>query len=134
MTRFVNIWQQNYPHLFSTCPLLIFTATLWGSKQVRVQSISGFATDYNTQKIKTLSQETYKTVINSTFLLHILKRLRILKCLITHLYGAFLIAQLVKNLPVMQETLVQFLDWEVPLEKGQATHSRILGLPLWLSW
>ena len=31
---------------------------------------------------------------------------------------AFLVAQLVKNLPAMQETLVQFLDQEDPLEKG----------------
>ena len=45
-----------------------------------------------------------------------------------------LIAQLVKNLPAMQDTLVQFLGWEDPLEKGKATHSSILGLPLWLSW
>ena len=29
-----------------------------------------------------------------------------------------LIVQLVKNLPAMQETLVRFLDWEDPLEKG----------------
>ena len=35
-----------------------------------------------------------------------------------HFYGASLIAQLVKNLPAMQETLVQFLGWEDPLEKG----------------
>ena len=48
--------------------------------------------------------------------------------------GASLIAQLVKNLPAMQETLVQFLGWEDTLEKGQATHSSILGIPLWLSW
>ena len=41
-----------------------------------------------------------------------------------------LIAQLVKNLPAMQETLVQFLGREDLLEKGQATHSSILGLPL----
>ena len=47
---------------------------------------------------------------------------------------ASLIAQLVKNLPAMQETPVQFLGGEDPLEKGQATHSSILGLPLWLSW
>ena len=47
---------------------------------------------------------------------------------------ASLIAQLVKNLPAMQETLVQFLGQEDPLEKGSATHSSILGLPLWLSW
>ena len=32
--------------------------------------------------------------------------------------GASLVAQLVKNLPAMQETLVQFLGWEDPLEKG----------------
>ena len=30
----------------------------------------------------------------------------------------------------MQERLVQFLSGEDPLEKGQATHSSILGLPL----
>ena len=45
-----------------------------------------------------------------------------------------MIAQLVKNPPAMQETLIQFLGWEDPLEKGQATHSSILGLSLWLSW
>ena len=36
-------------------------------------------------------------------------------------------AQLVKNLPVMQETWVQSLGWEDPLEKGKATHSSILA-------
>ena len=34
---------------------------------------------------------------------------------------ASLVAQLVKNLPVMQETRVLFLGWEVPLEKGMTT-------------
>ena len=47
---------------------------------------------------------------------------------------ASLIAQLVKNRPAMQETLVRFLGQEDPLEKGQATHSSILGLPWGLSW
>ena len=41
--------------------------------------------------------------------------------------GASLVAQLVKNLPAMQETLVQFLSWEDLLEKGQATRSSILA-------
>ena len=45
-----------------------------------------------------------------------------------------LVAQLVKNLPAIQETPVRFLGREDLLEKGQATHSSILGLPLWLSW
>ena len=49
-------------------------------------------------------------------------------------FWASLIAQLVKNLPAMQETLVRFLDQEDPLEKGEVTHSSILGLPLWLGW
>ena len=34
------------------------------------------------------------------------------------LIRASLIAQLVKNLPAMQETPVQFLGWEDPVEKG----------------
>ena len=33
---------------------------------------------------------------------------------------------MVKNLPVMQETQVQSLGWDDPLEKGMATHSSIL--------
>ena len=36
-------------------------------------------------------------------------------------------AQLVKNLPAMQEIQVQSLGWEDPLEKGMATHSNILA-------
>ena len=38
---------------------------------------------------------------------------------------ASLVAQLVKNLPAMQETPVQSLGWEDTLEKGTATHSGI---------
>ena len=37
------------------------------------------------------------------------------------------IAQLVKNLPAMQETWVPSLGWEGPLEKGKATHSSTLA-------
>ena len=40
--------------------------------------------------------------------------------------GASLVAQLVKNLPVAQETPVQSLGWEDPLKKEMATHSSIL--------
>jgi len=39
----------------------------------------------------------------------------------------FPLAQLVKNLPAMQETWVQPLGQENPLEKGMATHSSILA-------
>ena len=44
------------------------------------------------------------------------------------------VTQLVKNPPAMQGTPVRFLGWEDLLVKGSATHSSILGLPLWLSW
>ena len=41
---------------------------------------------------------------------------------------ASLVAQMVvKNLPAMQETQVQSLSQEDPLEKGMATHSSVLG-------
>jgi len=36
-------------------------------------------------------------------------------------------AQLVKNLPAMQESWVRALGWEDSLEKGKATHSSILA-------
>ena len=38
-----------------------------------------------------------------------------------------MLAQMVKNLPVMLETGVGFRGWEDPLEKGMATHSSILA-------
>ena len=38
-----------------------------------------------------------------------------------------LVAQRVKNLPAMQETQVQSLGWEGPLENGMTTYSSILG-------
>ena len=40
---------------------------------------------------------------------------------------ASLVAQLVKNLPAMEETWVQSLGWEDPLEEGKANHSGILA-------
>ena len=48
-----------------------------------------------------------------------------LSSFLTH--GASLVAPMGKNLPAMQETQVQYLGWEDPLEKGIATHSSILA-------
>ena len=46
--------------------------------------------------------------------------------------GAFPVAQIVKNLPAMQEAQVQSVGWEYPWEEGMATHSSILaGRILW---
>ena len=44
-----------------------------------------------------------------------------------HVYQASLVAQLVKNLPAMQESQVLSLGREDPLEKEMATHSSILA-------
>ena len=42
-------------------------------------------------------------------------------------FQASLLAQMVKNLPAMWETLVRSLGWEDSLEKEMATHSSILA-------
>ena len=42
-------------------------------------------------------------------------------------YGASPVAPSIKNLPAMQETQVQSLGWEDPLEKRKATHSSTLA-------
>ena len=47
---------------------------------------------------------------------------------------ASLVAQLVKNLPAIQETWVRSLGWEDPLEKGMATHFSILAHGLYNPW
>ena len=44
-----------------------------------------------------------------------------------HFLGAFLVAQLVKKPPAVQETWVRSLGWEDSLEEGMATHSSIAG-------
>ena len=40
---------------------------------------------------------------------------------------ASLVAQMVKNLPVIRETWVRSLGWKDPLEEGMATHSSIFA-------
>ena len=52
--------------------------------------------------------------------------LKFVFCLLLH-PRASLVAQAVKNLPAMQETWVQSLGQEDPLEEGMATHSSILA-------
>ena len=44
--------------------------------------------------------------------------------------GAFLVVQMVKNLPAVQETWVLCMGWEDALEEGMATYSSI---PAWRS-
>ena len=48
------------------------------------------------------------------------------------LYYTFLLAQMIKNLPAMQESWVLSLGWEDPLEEEMAPHSSILALKI--SW
>ena len=42
-------------------------------------------------------------------------------------FTIFLVAQMVKNPPAVQETHVLSLGWEDSLEKGVATHSSVLA-------
>ena len=45
----------------------------------------------------------------------------------TYVIAASLAAQMVKNLPAMQETWMHSLGWEDPLEEEMATHSSVLA-------
>ena len=56
----------------------------------------------------------------------------IVMCTSVTVFRASLVAQLVKNLPAVQETRVRSLSWEDPLEKEMATHSSILAWKI--SW
>ena len=47
-----------------------------------------------------------------------------------YIYRAFLLAQMVKNPLAMQETQVQSLSHEDPLEKRMATHFSVLDWPI----
>ena len=49
----------------------------------------------------------------------------VLSSLISECLQASLVAQMVKNLPAMQEIWVRSLGWEDPLEKEMAIHSSI---------
>ena len=51
----------------------------------------------------------------------------ILRIVATYAIAASLVAQMVKNLPAMQETWMHSLGWEDPLEEEMATHSSVFA-------
>ena len=65
--------------------------------------------------------------VSRTFRLLEIILVRTVNCNMIYSVMASLISQLVNNPPAMQETPVQFLAQEDPLEKGKATHSGILA-------
>ena len=67
-----------------------------------------------------------KSILNIwKFTVHVLRRLKL--PVGNQGNWASLVAQLVRNLHAIQETPVQSLGWEDPLEEGMATHSNILA-------
>ena len=60
--------------------------------------------------------------------LHVFKPCNSITCIPMYTpLGVSLVAQTVKSLPAMQDTWVQSLDQEDPLEEGMAIHSSILA-------
>ena len=49
------------------------------------------------------------------------------QCIMVLLFGASLVVQMVKNLPVIRDSWVQSLGLEDPQEKEMETHSSILA-------
>ena len=75
-------------------------------------------------------QSNPKSRLGNWFSFNILWEMQV-KIGITYQYNysqASLVAQMVKNLPIMWETWVWSLGWEDPLEESMATHSSILAL------
>ena len=77
---------------------------------------------------RTLTQSWVQCLVRMRTLSNLHDRLvSFLNCTLTSDNRASQVAQLVKNPPTMQETLVPFLGWEDPLEDGMTTHSIILA-------
>ena len=55
------------------------------------------------------------------------KDFKLIQKILALFFVAFMVAQIVKNMPAMQETQVRSLGQEDPLEKKMATHSSILA-------
>ena len=51
-------------------------------------------------------------------------------CSLSYPLVAYLVAQMVKHVPAVQETWVLSLGWEDPLEKAMASHSSTLALKI----
>jgi len=80
------------------------------------------ATEQNIEKIMKIKMKTAKEISESERE----------SCSVVFNFLQSLVAQLIKNLPAIQETWVQSMGWEDPLKKGKATHSSILA---WrISW
>ena len=71
--------------------------------------------DKETSYFRKLGRSTYFPNSSQSFSFHLIS------------YWASLVAQMVKSLPAVQDTWVQSLGSEDPLEKGMATHSSILA-------
>ena len=84
------------------------------------------------KNVKVLVVQLYLTVCNPTGPTEPARLLCLFNLLyfwifVLIIHRASLVAQMVKNLPAMQETLVWSLGWEDPLKKGMATHSSTLA-------
>ena len=69
----------------------------------------------------------FRDFYDSRFLPILSLHFMLILIVLTPCQGTSLVAQTSKNLPTVQETQVQSLGWEDPLEKGIATHSSILA-------
>ena len=97
--------------------------------------------NHNCSLIKGVKIKLYNSLSTNSIWYHVqdlvkekLLRLHYLKCfvitdswLVNINIWASLVAQTLKNLPAVQETWVQSLGLEDPLEKGKATHSSVLA-------
>ena len=102
---------------------MVFRCTDPLCRSVRFESLAHtFKMDSLKPRVQLNPEILLSSVYQERLTLHPCSHSRVLE-----MSGASLIAQLVKNLPAMQDTWVRFLGWEDPLEKEMATHSSTLA-------
>ena len=77
--------------------------------------------------LNTSLEGKYFSCIDNSFCFHLIKKEEII--IKRYFFRASLITQLVKNTPAMQETLVQFLDQEIPWRRDGLPTPVFLGFP-----
>ena len=134
-------WLRDWTTATSCLPHATFIPTI-GLSFLSIYSFLSFKTCFKIQlfmkthlnnppllPLHSLASQSWGTVLTAGIIMYGNINCLLNFCHVPDIIWASLVAQLVKNPPAMEETLVWFLDQEDPLEKGEA--SSVLGLPWW---
>ena len=128
----IHTWLQEKPQLWLDGPLLVvsllFNMLSWFVIAFLLRSKCLLISWLQTPSAVILKPKKIKSVtVSPSICREVMGPGAMILVFLFYSYIASLVAQLIKNLPMMQETWVWSLGWEDHLEKGKATHSSILA-------